>query len=192
MSSAFAETEAGGVQPSATVRVWDPFVRMFHWSLVAFYAIAWATAENFTRAHVWVGYGIAALLAFRVVWGFVGPRHARFSDFVRSPRDTFAYLRAMGVGRSPRFIGHNPAGGAMIVVMIAALAATGLTGWLMVGPLWGREWIEEIHKLLADATLVLVGLHLTGVLVSSIAHGENLVRAMITGQKRAGEPGRKM
>lgn len=80
----------------------------------------------------------------------------------------------------------------MIVVMIAALAATGLTGWLMVGPLWGREWIEEIHKLLADAPLVLVGLHLTGVLVSSIAHGENLVRAMITGQKRAGEPGRKM
>jgi cytochrome b len=185
MTMPLAAPLAGGATPPATVRVWDPFVRIFHWSLVGLFAAAWATSENMTKPHVWIGYAIMALVVARIAWGFAGSRHARFSDFVRGPRAVFAYLRDMLHGRAPRFLGHNPAGGMMILALIAALGFTGLTGWLMTGPLWGDETIEELHEAAAFATLALVGLHVAGVIGSSLAHGENLVRAMITGRKEA-------
>lgn len=185
MTLPLAATEAGGALPPATVRVWDPFVRIFHWSLVSLFAAAWLTSENLTKPHVWIGYAMLALVVVRIVWGFVGSHHARFADFVRGPGVVLAYLRDMARGRAPRILGHNPAGGMMILALIAALGATGITGWLMTGPLWGNEAIEDLHEAAAFATLGLVGLHVAGVVLSSLAHGENLVRAMITGRKAA-------
>ncbi len=185
MTLPLAATEAGGVTPSAEVRVWDPFVRIFHWSLVGLFAAAWATSENMTKPHVWIGYAMLGLLAARILWGFLGAKHARFADFVKPPGETLAYLGAMAKGHAPRHLGHNPAGGWMILALVAALGVTGLTGWLMTGPLWGKEWVEEVHEAAAFGTLALVGLHVAGVVLSSLAHGENLVRAMITGRKRA-------
>lgn len=179
----------GGSAPSApegTIKVWDPFIRVFHWSLVALFAAAYLTSEMWERGHIVIGYAIAVLLTLRVVWGFIGTRYARFSNFVRGPRAVFTYLRDDLQGRAPRHIGHNPAGGAMIVALIAVLLATCTTGYLMTTEAyWGSKWLEEAHELFANATVGLVALHVLGVLLSSLLHGENLVRAMITGRKRA-------
>jgi cytochrome b len=176
----------GGVASPATVQVWDPFVRVFHWSLVALFGIAFFTGDDAERVHVAAGYGIAVLLALRIVWGFVGPRHARFADFVRSPRVTLAYLREAVRSRGRRYIGHNPAGGLMVVALVVMLSGTCATGYLLTtDAYWGSKTMEHIHGALAYVTVALVGLHVLGVLVTSLTHRENLVKAMITGRKRA-------
>lgn len=169
----------------APVRIWDPAVRLFHWSLVTAFVIAWLTGEGSRVVHEWAGYVVAALVVFRLVWGLVGPRYARFGQFIRSPRMIARYLADMLKRREPRYLGHNPAGGAMIVVLLAMLAGTALTGWMYTTEAyWGVEWVEETHEFLANLLLLLVGLHIAGVLVASWVHHENLVRAMWTGKKR--------
>ncbi len=176
---------AGGATPPATVRVWDPFVRLFHWSLVAAFALAYATGDEIEKVHIAAGYFIAGLLALRIVWGFVGPRHARFGDFVRAPREVIAYLRDAMLFRAPRHLGHNPAGGAMVIALMLSLSATSLTGYLMTtDAYWGAKWIEEVHETAANFTLGLVLFHVLGVLFASFEHRENLVKAMIDGRKR--------
>jgi cytochrome b len=180
---------AGGDTPPAMVKVWDPFVRVFHWSLVALFVVAYLTGDEIQRVHNAAGYTIAGLLAARVLWGFVGPRHARFSDFVRSPRDVLAYLRDVVLFRARRYIGHNPAGGLMVIALVGMLSATCMTGYLMTtDAYWGSEALEDVHGALANLTLAMVLVHVLGVLVASFEHGENLVKAMLTGRKRGGEP----
>lgn len=171
---------------NASVRVWDPLVRFFHWSLVASFAVAWISADEWDDLHIWAGYAAGALIAFRLVWGLLGPRYARFGQFVRSPGAVAAYLKDIVSGRERRYLGHNPAGGAMILALILSLAALCLTGWMYtLDMFWGVEWVEETHEVLANLLLVLVALHLAGVVLASLKHQENLVRAMITGRKRA-------
>ncbi|MFN3657873.1 MAG: cytochrome b/b6 domain-containing protein [Pseudolabrys sp.] len=178
--------EAGGATPPATVKVWDLFVRVFHWSLAGAFVLAYATGDEIEKVHVAAGYTIAGLIALRILWGFVGPRHARFANFVRPPREVLAYLREVALLRAPRYLGHNPAGGAMVVALIVMLAATCTTGVMMTtDAFWGAEWVEEAHETLANLTVGLVVLHVLGVLAASFEHGENLVKAMITGRKRA-------
>ena len=109
-------------------RVWDPFVRIFHWVLLAAFIVAMATEGEPLAVHVWAGYVIGGLVVARFIWGFTGPRHARFSNFVQGPRKVFAYVFGEIRGRAPRYVGHNPAGGAMIVVIPASLSATVFTG----------------------------------------------------------------
>jgi cytochrome b len=175
--------------PPATVKVWDLFVRMFHWSLVALFVVAYATGDEVERVHIAAGYAIATLLALRIIWGFVGPRHARFRSFVRSPREVLAYLRDVALFKAPRHLGHNPAGGLMIVALIAMLAATCATGYMMTtDAYWGAKWVEETHEVLANATVALIAFHVLGVLVASFQHRENLVKAMVTGRKRERDP----
>lgn len=189
--------EAGGAPPPAMaaspgdtaqpmVRVWDPFVRLFHWSLVGLFALAFVTGDEIEWLHLATGYAIAGLVGLRVVWGFVGPRHARFADFVRPPREVFAYLRDAVRLRAPRHLGHNPAGGAMVLALLALLAGISVTGFMMTtNAFWGAEWVEELHEGLVNTMLVLIALHVAGVLFASFEHGENLIRAMLTGRKRA-------
>ncbi len=168
------------------VRVWDGFVRLFHWSLVTMIAGTWLTAEGAKLLHERLGYAIAILIAARLVWGLIGPRHARFADFVRGPRPVLAYLRDLRAGRERRYLGHNPAGGAMIVALLLAVTGTALTGWLQAtDAFWGSSATEERHETLATLILVLAGLHVAGVLVESLRHRENLVLSMLTGTKRA-------
>ena len=177
--------EAGGAMPPATVKVWDLFVRVFHWSLATLFIVAYATGDDAQLVHIAVGYGIVGLVALRVIWGFVGPHHARFSSFVRSPRQVLGYLRDVATFKAPRHLGHNPAGGAMITALLIMLTATGMTGYMMTtDAFWGAKWIEEIHEAFASLTVGLLILHVFGVLFSSLVHRENLVRAMITGRKR--------
>ncbi len=188
------------MQARNEIKLWDPLIRVFHWTLVAAFTVTWLTEDELLGLHAWAGYLILALLAVRLVWGFIGPRHARFSDFLRPPREAWAYLRDLARGRARRYLGHNPAGGLMILLLLLALAATGLSGLALygaeegAGPLAGtmaglgawEEPLEELHEFLANLTLLLVVLHVAGVLVGSLVHRENLVRAMWTGRKRAG------
>lgn len=189
--------EAGGAMPPATatkpsvskgpaVRVWDPFVRIFHWSLVAMFIVAFVTGDEIERMHIAVGYTIAGLVVARSIWGFIGHRHARFSNFVRRPAETLDYMRKAVRGRAPRYIGHNPAGGLMTIALLGMILAISGTGFMMTtNSFWGAEWVEDLHEGLVYATMGLIALHVAGVIVTSVEHRENLVRAMITGRKRA-------
>jgi cytochrome b len=178
-------TEAGRDSRPAEVRVWDPLVRIFHWSLVAGFAIAWLTGDEIKGLHNTAGYVVLGLVAFRLIWGLIGTRHARFRDFVRRPAVVVEFLKDMLRGRAKRYIGHNPAGGAMIVALLGTVGVISTTGILMTtDAFWGAEWLEELHEGSVNFGLVLVGLHVMGVIFASFEHGENLVRAMVTGRKR--------
>jgi cytochrome b len=184
MSAAPAqETEAGRDERPATVKVRHPFIRAFHWTLALCFAIAWIT-EDLQALHQPVGYAIMMLVALRLVWGLLGPRHARFSEFVRSPRATLAYARELLRGKAPRLSGYNPLGAMMIIGLLFTLTATGISGWLMtIDAGESTEWLEEAHEFLASLTLTLVGIHVLAVFIMSAVHGENLMRTMITGRK---------
>ena len=178
--------ERDGAIALSRVRVWDPFVRVFHWSLVALFATAFLTGDEWKSLHENAGYAMAALVAMRIIWGFIGSRHARFTDFVRGPGTTLAFLRDTLAFRARRYLGHNPAGGAMVLALLAAIAMICLTGWMMTTDRWwGVAWVEEVHVTAAYGTLVLIGLHVVGVALASWEHRENLVRSMVTGWKRA-------
>lgn len=189
--------EAGGAMPPATpvkarnktelmVRVWDPFVRIFHWSLVGLFVLAFVTGDETEWLHLTAGYAIAALVLLRLLWGFLGSRHARFSDFVRTPREVTDYVRRAMRMRAPRYLGHNPAGGAMIIALLSMLIGISVTGFMMTtDAFWGAQWVEDLHEGLVYATIGLIAAHVVGVIFTSIEHGENLVKAMFTGRKRA-------
>lgn len=216
MTDTVPEITAG---TSGKVRVWDPLVRVFHWGLVLAFATAWLTADEIQPVHEIAGYTIAGLVVFRLVWGLVGSRYARFVQFLKGPRDTLAYLGDVRRGKERRYLGHNPAGAAMVVALLVTLSGTAFTGWLMaepervamlrdvpaiVAPAWadddgdeeeygGRGEVEgplkEVHETLANLMLLLAALHVGGVALASFRHRENLARAMITGDKRAPGPG---
>jgi len=170
------------------IRVWDPFVRLFHWSLALTFVIAWLSANSWDDPHIWAGYAAGALVLARVAWGVVGTPYARFSQFVRSPRTVLAYLGAIARGGEQRYVGHNPAGGAMVIALILAMAATSISGWVLtIDAFWGVAWMQKLHDALAHGLLLMVCAHLAGVMVASLRHRENLVAAMINGRKRAAD-----
>jgi len=162
------------------VRVWDPFVRFFHWGLAVAVLIAFVTEDDLLGLHTLAGYSVMGLIGARVLWGLIGPRHARFSDFVRGRNATLAYLGEVLRGHPARYLGHNPAGGAMAVALIVGLTATTITGLVTLD----YEGFKEVHEVIAYATLCLIPLHLFGVALASLQHRENLLRAMIDGYKR--------
>ncbi|MBV2121993.1 MAG: cytochrome b/b6 domain-containing protein [Candidatus Thiodiazotropha sp. (ex Ctena orbiculata)] len=180
------------------IKVWDPFIRLFHWSLVTAFTICWVTEDELIDLHVFAGYLVAALLMARTVWGVIGTPYARFGDFVSAPRKVFSYLKDLLQFKAKRFIGHNPAGGAMIISLMIGLMLAVISGLLLYGaegfgPLVdlsiveltrSSELFEEVHESIANLTLLLVLLHLAGVLLGSLIHRENLLTAMITGKKR--------
>lgn len=164
--------------------MWDGFVRVFHWGVVIFFFISYFEIHN-AYIHENAGYVVLALVALRVVWGFVGPEHARFKSFVRRPSAAFRYLLDLPRGRAERSLGHNPAGGWMIIALLFMLTVASGSGMLMITDrFWGDPLVEDIHYLSADITVALVVLHVAGVIASSLAHRENLVLAMFTGRKR--------
>jgi len=189
------------------IKVWDPLLRLFHWSLVIAFFAAYLTGDELQTVHLWAGYLITGLLAFRLLWGFIGPRHARFSDFLYSRAEIGTYLRDLAAGRPRRYLGHNPAGAVMVFLLLGSLILTAASGLALEQTLpeptaqsaswfqWeddedehegeGNEILEELHEFFANLTLLLVLLHIAGVAVSSRLHHENLVRAMITGRKPA-------
>jgi cytochrome b len=175
--------------PGAQVRVWDPFVRVFHWGMVALFAATYLSPDA-KWLHEPLGYAVLVLAAARILWGLVGSRHARFADFVRGPRAVLAYLRQLRHGEAPRYLGHNPAGGAMVALLLAMLVLVAGSGWMTETDRWfGVPWVDHLHHISAHLLLILIGVHVAGVVVSSVLHRENLVLAMWTGRKPAALPG---
>lgn len=167
------------------VRVWDLFIRVFHWSLVVLFATAYLSAE-WRAVHLSSGYAIVALLAARLVWGFAGPRYARLGSFINKPAAVVEYLRQVQDKQERRYLGHNPAGGAMVVAMLVLLIAVSISGLMLRTDLfWGSEWMQALHGWLANAAIALLPLHVAGVVVTGLRHRENLVWSMLTGLKRA-------
>lgn len=166
------------------VLVWDAPVRVFHWLMVLSFAGAYLTAESevWRLAHVTLGYTMAGLVAFRLVWGLAGTRYARFASFVRGPQAVLAYVRSMLRGQPEHHTGHNPAGAVAIVAMLLLTAGIAASGWVVYNDLAG-EWVAELHEVLSHAMLLVIGVHVAGVVVASALHGENLARAMVTGRK---------
>lgn len=184
------------------IRVWDPLVRAGHWLLVISFFIAYLSEDDFLTLHTWAGYSVTGIILTRIAWGFIGTRHARFSDFVYPLSTIVQFVKDTLILRAKRYIGHNPAGGLMILAMIATLLVTTLSGMAVyatadnAGPLapwlggsshFLEEIFEGIHEFFANLTLLLVIVHVTGVVLESLIHRENLVRAMVTGYKTGKE-----
>lgn len=171
---------------ATTVKVWDPLVRLFHWVIVTGVVLNLWVLEHGKYLHRVTGYVIVAALAIRLVWGIVGTRHARFSDFFPSPRRVITHISQLLAGKDARQLGHSPLGAVMMLTLIALLAGLGLTGWMMgLDAFWGVQWVEDLHGILANAVLALAILHIAAAVIESVRHRENLPWAMITGRKRA-------
>jgi len=196
------------MQNIPTVKVWDIAVRVFHWSLVIFFVIAYLTGEDESDWHIYSGYAVLALISFRVLWGFVGSQYARFSEFVYSPATVVAYAKSL-LNRNPKhYLGHNPLGGYMVIALLVTLFAVSLSGLKLyaveenAGPFASakqiesesteheesakeadEEFWEEIHEASVNFMLLLIILHISGVIISSRLYKESLVKAMVTGQK---------
>ena len=167
-----------------TVKVWDPLLRILHWSLASVFLINFFN-EAGDPLHNWLGYAALVVIGLRLVWGWVGPRRARFSDWVRGPRAIRRYLRDRVAGRSQRKLGHNPAAAAMMLALLLGVALVGITGWLQTTDrFFGEEWLEQVHEVLAYVVLVMVGLHVIAAISESIHYRENLIASMIHGRKR--------
>ena len=172
------------------IEVWDLPVRVFHWALAGAFTGAYllAESERQRQIHVMFGYTVLGLVAFRLLWGFLGTHWSRFSSFLYSPRSAFGYVRDLARGRAADYTGHNPAGSYAIWAILGLAVATGVTGWMNLNE-FGGEAVEEIHELFANAWLMVVGMHIAGVIASSLAHRQNLARSMLTGYKEASSPG---
>lgn len=166
------------------LKVWDVFVRSTHWTLVVATVLAYFSHGGLLTLHRIAGYTVIALVVARVVWGFIGSAYARFANFVPSPVGLMRYLGLLIRHREPRTQGHNPAGGAMIVLLLGMLLAIGGTGWVLDSPAY-RDYrpLSALHDGLSDVLMALIAVHIAGVLHASWRHKENLVAAMFTGRK---------
>jgi cytochrome b len=167
------------------IRVWDLPTRLFHWSLVASFAIAFLTAESekLRNIHVDAGYVLAGLIAFRLLWGFVGGGYSRFAEFLPTPRKLIDYLKSLLNGKPRHYVGHNPAGAVAIFLLLGFGIVAAASGWALYEDI-GGDVMEELHEGAANGMIAIVVIHIAGVIVSSWLHGENLVRAMFTGWKK--------
>ena len=181
------------------IKVWDLPLRIFHWLLVAGFFVAYLTEDELLTIHVCAGYLVFGLLLFRLAWGFIGNEYARFSNFLCSPVKSVVYVKDVLALKAKRYLGHNPAGAAMIMLLLVSLLMTSITGFAIYGADQGagplvnivgssneKLW-EEVHELFANFTLVLVFVHIIGVGVESFMHRENLAKAMWHGYKKTSD-----
>ncbi|MEK1900343.1 MAG: cytochrome b/b6 domain-containing protein [Rhizobium sp.] len=179
-----------GAEPSdtarQTIRVWDPVVRLFHWTIVTACTLNLFILEEGKYWHRFTGYVVAAAIVIRILWGFVGTKHARFSDFLPTPRRVMEQILDMIDGNDKRYLGHNPLASVMMLLLMALLAATALTGWMTtLDAFWGEKWLEKLHGTIANGIMVLAFVHAGAAIVESWRHRENLVWSMVTGRKKA-------
>ncbi|CDN57971.1 Cytochrome B561 (plasmid) [Neorhizobium galegae bv. officinalis bv. officinalis str. HAMBI 1141] len=179
-----------GLSPSdaapRSVKVWDPIVRIFHWTIVAACALNFFILEEGKYWHRVTGYVVAGAIIIRLFWGFVGTKHARFDDFFPTPRRLKEQIGGIIESQEKRYLGHNPLASIMIFLLIALLAATAVTGWMTtLDAFWGEKWLERLHGTIANSIMILVFIHAGAAIVESWRYRENLVWSMITGRKKA-------
>jgi len=188
------------------IKVWDPIIRIKHWLIVSGFFIAYLVEDDNLALHTWAGYVVGGVILLRLIWGFAGPSRARFKDFIYSPSIIISYFKNLLSGNTRRYMGHSPAGGAMIIALLLGLfviTSSGLTLYAYeenTGPLRSlvdntvphsaefearEEFWEEVHEVTSNLVLFLVMLHVLGVVVASRVHKENLVKSMLTGKKRS-------
>ena len=182
--------------PPDSIKVWDPLIRIFHWSLVLAFMVAYITEDDWITLHVAAGDLIALLLIFRIIWGVIGTRYARFTQFVKSPSAVIEHLKGMAQFKVSHYLGHNPAAAAMVVALLISLMMLCFSGYVLIatenqGVLAGTffagfnsHWMEDVHEFFAHFTLLLVFAHIAGVIISSFMEQENLPRAMLVGFKK--------
>ena len=170
---------------TTAIRVWDAPTRVFHWLLVFSFAGAYLTSESerWSLVHITLGYTLGGLIAFRLIWGFVGTRYARFTSFVKGPSEVVQYAKSMATLKPKHFVGHNPLGAVAIVLLIVSGIAIVVTGYAAFNEI-GGEWVAELHEVSSHIMLILVGVHIVGVIAASWLHKENLARAMVNGLKQ--------
>jgi cytochrome b len=180
-----AQQNAAASQSLRTVKVWDVPTRIFHWLLALSFAGAYLTSESehYRDVHVMFGYTLAGLIGFRLAWGLIGTRYARFTSFMAGPGRIVEYLKSLLSSSPKHYLGHNPAGAVAIFLLLAQGLLTAVSGFATYQEV-GGEWLEELHEGAASAMLAVVAVHVLGVVVSSFLHRENLVRSMISGNKR--------
>lgn len=165
-------------------KVWDPFVRVFHWSLLILMSLNAFILDDESKFHRWVGYTVAGLIAARILWGFIGPHYARFRSFPPSASQSLEQLADLASGRRRIHLGHTPLGALMIYNLILTVAVICLSGYLMTTDMfWGVEWPEEVHEAAVTWVKISVALHVAAVLFESYRTKVNLPRAMVTGYK---------
>jgi cytochrome b len=180
--------------------VWDLPLRLFHWSLVLCMVASWITAElgfDYIQIHMYLGYTTLSLILFRIIWGFIGPRHARFTSFLTGPTGVWRYARGLAAGTMIQTVGHNPLGGLMVIVMLVLVAFQGATGLfasddiVWTGPYNGAvseataDKLTSLHHLNFNIILAAVALHLMAIAFYFLVKKQNLVGAMVHGQKSA-------
>ncbi len=166
------------------IKVWDPLVRLFHWSLVATFTANAFFTDDESKLHEWVGYTVAGLIALRVVWGLIGPHYARFSKFTPTPAAVTGQIADLATGRRRVHLGHTPLGALMIFNLLLTLAAISATGYMMTtDAFWGIDWVEEAHEALVLWAEVSIVAHIAAVLWESRRTRVNLPAAMVTGVK---------
>lgn len=171
--------------PDPAVPVWDRFVRFFHWSLVSCVLVNYFFVDDGEALHQWIGYLASALIAARIVWGFVGSEHARFANFFPTPARLRTHVAAIRRGKPEVHLGHNPLGAVMMLALMGLVLALGLSGFLQTtDAFWGEAWLQEVHAALASALIGLAGLHAAAAIIMGRLEGVNLVGAMLTGVKR--------
>lgn len=169
---------------SPSAPVWDRFIRLFHWTLVSCVVIDYTVLDDGDDLHQWLGYLAAALVVARVVWGFIGTPHARFSDFFPTVTRIRQHIEGMVSGAPARHDGHNPLGALMILVLMVLVLAVCLTGWMQtLAAFWGEEWLQEWHEQAASLLIALASLHALAAIVMGRLERTHLIRAMFTGVK---------
>jgi len=165
-------------------KIWDPFIRLFHWALVAGFTANALFVDDESPLHEWVGYAILVLVALRMAWGVAGPPNARFARFLPKPRAVMAQITDIATHRRRAHLGHSPLGAVMIVNLLATMLAIGATGHMMTtNAFWGVDWVEEAHEALVTWAEISVLVHIAAVIWEGRRTGVNLARAMITGRK---------
>ena len=169
---------------SRKILIWDVPTRVFHWLLVGSFAGAYYTAdsERYRDIHVMLGYILLGLIAFRVCWGFLGTHYAQFRSFLFKPSEIIAYVMSLAQRNAKPYLGHNPAGSVAIWLLVLLGVVSSVTGVMALEDI-GGDLVVEWHDWVSEGMLVIVALHVLGVLVSSVMHRENLVRAMVVGYK---------
>jgi cytochrome b len=178
--------ESNSTQRSSTLRVWDWGVRLLHWSIAIAIGVAWITSsDSASSSHQIAGYVAVGVAIVRLGWGVLyGRRSARLARCLRFPRQIATYLSRMLQNRERRYLGHNPLGSIMVIAFFICVASVSFTGWLFTTDLfWGYGWLSTLHEILAWLLVVLVIFHVAGVLFTALRHRENLIAAMITGNK---------
>ena len=165
--------------------VWDLFVRIFHWTLVSCVTVDYFLIDDGKTLHQWVGYLASALVMARIVWGFIGSRYARFSDFFPTPKRLRRHVGSLVSGKTEAHEGHNPLGALMMLALLALVLVVGVTGWMQtLDRYWGEEWLQNLHRYGGNVLVALATLHAVAAIVMGRLERTRLVRAMFTGIKQ--------